>query len=168
MRARPGKHLTREGVELARRVGADLGAFDLVVTSEVPRAIETAIAMGYASDRQIEDLGALFDADDEVDWQEGCAAIATALPGNKRLTRAAQKQADVVRSVAALLPEPGRALIVSHGGVIELGVVGLLPQHDFSTWDAWAGYCEGVRLDFDGDTCTRAEILRLSELTQPR
>jgi broad specificity phosphatase PhoE len=164
MRARPGKHLTREGVRLARDVGAHLGDFDLVVTSDVPRAIETAAAMGYASDRQVEDLSSLFGSDDEVDWASGCAAIAKALPGSKRLGRAARKHAGLLSEVAASLPDDGRALIVSHGGVIELGVVGLLPSQDFSTWGPWCGYCEGVRLSFKAGDCTDAQILRLSDL----
>jgi broad specificity phosphatase PhoE len=167
MRARPGKHLTREGVRLARDVGVHLGAFDLVVTSDVPRAIETAVAMGYASDRQIEDLGSLFGADDEVDWESGCAAIAEALPGSKRLARAARKHAELLTEIAVSLPEGGRALLVSHGGVVELGVVGLLPAQDFSSWNPWCGYCEGVRLTFEGDACTAAHLLRLADLLPP-
>jgi broad specificity phosphatase PhoE len=164
MRARPGKHLTREGVRLAREVGAHLGDFDLVVTSDAPRAIETAIAMGYASDRQVEDLGSLFGADDEVGWASGCAALAEALPGSKRLARASRKHAGLLQEIAGSLPEGGRALVVSHGGVIELGVVGLLPSHDFSSWNPWCGYCEGVRLTFAGDACTAAHLLRLPDL----
>ena len=164
MRARPGKHLTREGVRLARDVGARLGNFDLVVTSDIPRAIETAVAMGYATDRQVEDLSSLFGADDEVDWGSGCAAIAETLPGNKRLARVVRKHAELLREIAGSLPEGGRALIVSHGGVIELGVVGLLPAHDFSSWNPWCGYCEGVRLTFEGTACTAAHLLRLPDL----
>ena len=49
-------HLTQAGVELAQRVGATMGRFDLVVSSPLPRAAETAIAMGYGVDREIEDL----------------------------------------------------------------------------------------------------------------
>jgi broad specificity phosphatase PhoE len=164
MRARPGKHLTREGVRLARDAGAGLGEFDLVVTSKLARAIETAVAMGYASERQLEDLGSLFGADDEADWAAGCAALAAGLPGNKRLSRAARRHAGVLQEIAATVPDGGRALVVSHGGVIELGVVGLLPDYDFSSWGAWCGYCEGVRLSFEGTTCTGAQLLRLSEL----
>jgi hypothetical protein len=46
----PGSHLSPEGVDLARRVGRSLGSFASVVTSASPRAIETALAMGYAVD----------------------------------------------------------------------------------------------------------------------
>ena len=49
-------HISQDGVDLARRVGQGLGKFDRVVTSTLPRAFETAIAMGYAVDEQIEQL----------------------------------------------------------------------------------------------------------------
>ncbi|HWC29153.1 MAG TPA: histidine phosphatase family protein, partial [Dehalococcoidia bacterium] len=144
-----------------------LGGFDIVVTSEIPRAIETAVAMGYASDQQLKDLGSLFGTDNEVDWRIGCAAIAKVTESNKKLAKAAARHAALVRSVADSIPDEGRALIVSHGGVIELGVIGLLPLYNYSEWGPSCNYCEGVKILFEGDACTGAQILRLSELTQP-
>lgn len=41
-----GSHLSAQGVALARAVGDQLGPIAYVVTSQSPRAIETAIAMG--------------------------------------------------------------------------------------------------------------------------
>ena len=55
-RVRPGQHLSQWGVLLARRVGDELGPFDRVVTSPLPRCIETAVAMGFAVDETIEAL----------------------------------------------------------------------------------------------------------------
>ncbi len=49
-----GSHLSASGVELARLVGMQLGAFGYVLTSASPRAIETAVAMGYAVDDAID------------------------------------------------------------------------------------------------------------------
>jgi hypothetical protein len=49
-----GSHLSAEGVALARKVGESMGPFAYVVTSVSPRAIETAIAMGFAVDDTIE------------------------------------------------------------------------------------------------------------------
>jgi broad specificity phosphatase PhoE len=49
-----GSHLSQEGVALARRVGSSLGSFASVVTSASPRAIETALAMGYAVDDNVD------------------------------------------------------------------------------------------------------------------
>ena len=45
----PQPHLSQLGVDLARQVGDEMGKFDRVVTSTVPRAFETALAMGHAS-----------------------------------------------------------------------------------------------------------------------
>ncbi len=63
MRTKPGQHLSRTGVDLARRVGAgefgSVARYDLVVTSTVPRAYETAIAMGVAVDEQLEVLSTM-------------------------------------------------------------------------------------------------------------
>jgi broad specificity phosphatase PhoE len=161
IRSSPGKHLTREGVELARRVGETLAEYDLVVTSDLPRAIETAVAMGYASDRQIKDLVV---TDKKIDLGAGCAAFAQAMDSKKRVARAARNQAEIIRSIASELSGDGKALVVSHGGVIELGVVGLLPDFDYSSWGPPCERCEGVRLYFDGETCTGAEILRITDL----
>jgi broad specificity phosphatase PhoE len=49
-----GSHLSAEGVALARLVGESLGPFARVVTSASPRAIETAVAMGFAVDDTVE------------------------------------------------------------------------------------------------------------------
>src|SRR5262245_40559339 len=45
-----GSHLSAEGVAFARAIGATLGPFSYVVTNELPRAVETAVAMGFAVD----------------------------------------------------------------------------------------------------------------------
>jgi broad specificity phosphatase PhoE len=166
IRATPEQHLTREGVLLARRVGETLGEYHHVATSEIPRAIETAIAMGYGVDRCHAMLGSLMLADDELDltitleWN----AVADAYKRGHLTTHAATCHADLLRSIAASLAEDGRALIVSHGGVIELGVVGLLPDLDYSAWGPACERCEGVRLTFDGAKCVGAELMRLDDL----
>ncbi len=53
-RTKPGQHLSQQGVTLARKVGEGVGPFERVITSTVPRAFETAIAMGFAVDEQVE------------------------------------------------------------------------------------------------------------------
>jgi broad specificity phosphatase PhoE len=162
MRAKPGQHLCQAGVELARRVGDGLGRFDRVVTSLVPRAFETAIAMGYAVDEQLEALSASpQDLPAEVDWREGCSAFQRAARAGGVAGRYVRLQGRLMHGIAAALPEGGRALVVSHGGIVEAGVVGCRPDDDFSAWGPACGYCEGVRLTFDGDRCVAAELLRV-------
>lgn len=138
-----------------------MGRFDLVITSDIPRAFETAIAMGYAVDRQEKLLGQLGEIESEINWDLGCAEFARGYRLGKITAKSCRKHADFLRSVAAELPPDGRALLVSHGGIIEAGVVGVLPDLDYGPWGKACERCEGVRLTFDGAVCTHAELLRL-------
>jgi broad specificity phosphatase PhoE len=157
-----GKHLTQQGVDLARRVGETMGKFDLVLTSKLPRAYETAIAMGYAVDRKEELLSELVDLEPELDWELGCAEFARAVRLGNLTAKVSSQYARFLREVAGELSPEGRALLVSHGGMIEVGVVGLLPEYDYGAWGPACERCEGVRMQFDGDVCVSAEILRVS------
>ena len=71
-RSRPNQHLTQWGVALARGLGSQIGPFDRVVTSPLPRCVETAVAMGFAVDETIgqlagdDRLGESFPAMDKV------------------------------------------------------------------------------------------------------
>jgi broad specificity phosphatase PhoE len=162
MRTRPGKHLSQAGVTLARRVGEGLGPFDRVITSDKARAFETAIAMGFAVDEQRDALGTMGDAvDAEVDWQEGFPAWSRALGRGRAAARYCREQADLLAEIAAALPEGGRALVISHGGVIEAGAVGALPDGEHTVWGTYLDYCEGVLLTYDGGRCVAVSVLRL-------
>ena len=166
MRTKPGQHLSQAGVELARRVGEGMGRFDRVVTSRLPRAFETALAMGYAVDEQLEALSSTPEGlGAEVDWRDGCGGFRSAVRLGGVAARYVAEQAALVRAIAAALPEDGRALVVSHGGIVEAGVVGCRPEDDFAGWGAACGYCEGIRLAFEGDRCVAAELLRVPGAT---
>ncbi len=54
-----GSHLSAAGVGQARGIGEQIGPFNLVLTSTVPRTLETAIAMGFAVDEQLAVLGGI-------------------------------------------------------------------------------------------------------------
>lgn len=83
MRVKPGLHLSQAGVDLARSVGEGLGPFDRVITSSVHRAFETAIAMGFAVDEQLKELGSLPEGfEDEVKWDEGFLRFAEVCKSN--------------------------------------------------------------------------------------
>jgi broad specificity phosphatase PhoE len=166
MRVQPGQHLSQAGVDLARRIGETVGPFQRVVTSSIPRAFETAIAMGFAVDEQIEDFGLIMlneELESEVNWDAGFAAFADAVRKNPNGATAqyARKQSDFWRSVVESVPEGGSALIVLHGGVVEAGAVGCLPNADHRGWGNFLSYCEGVRLTYENGQFTSAEILRV-------
>jgi len=163
-RSVPQPHLSQQGVDLARRAGEGLGRFDRVMTSTVPRAFETAIAMGYAVDEQIEQLGMLSDAvTAAIQWNAGYTAWMKAAQNSPVVAQYTQALAGLLRSVVRALPDGGRALIISHGGIVEAGAIGCVPATTRFADDAACGYCEGLRLTFDGETVVNAEMLRVDQ-----
>ncbi len=162
----PKPHISQTGVDLARRAGHGLGKFDRVVTSTIPRAFETAIAMGYAVDDQLDQLGMMSEAvTATIPWDAGFTAWATAAQASVVVTHYAQSLANVLHSIVRALPEEGRALIISHGGIVEACVIGCLPAVLHFPDDAACGYCEGARLTFNAEVATHFEVLRIE---QPR
>ncbi len=168
LRAKPGQHLSQEGVTLARRVGETIGPFARVITSTVPRAFETAIAMGFAVDEQIEALSEMSkDVDTAIAWPASFATIAQAIRTSEAAGKFARAQARLLRSIAKMLPDGTAALVISHGGIVEAAAIGCLPEADHATWGPHCDCCEGVRLAFDGEQFTGAEILRVSRAADP-
>ena len=161
MRPKPGQHLSQAGVSLARGVGDNMGPFKRVITSTLPRAFETAIAMGFAVDEQHEKLSMLGnDVDAEINWAAGFAEFARVIRQGGATARFAGVQAKLWRSIVESLPEDANALIITHGGIIEAGAVACLPDADHKAWGAGCDYCEGVYLSFDKGNFTSIEILR--------
>ena len=166
IREKPNPHLSQEGVTLARRVGEGIGPFDLVVTSPLARAVETAIAMGFAVDRQVKKLGTahLSKVGPEVDFARGFLGWAEAIRRGGKTAKHARRQAKLWRKIALELPEGGRALLIGHEGIMEGGLLGCLPDLDVSDWGPNCRYCEGVRLTFDGEGFVDAELLRVGPI----
>ena len=160
MRNKPGKHLSQAGVTLARRVGAGLGRFDQVITSYKPRAFETALAMGYAVDTEIEELGDSKGLPADLDWAASFAEWAHLIHSNEKALQFSRTQAAIWAEIFYDLPDGGRALIVTHGGFIEAGAVGFLPTEDHTSWGASCNYCEGVGLQVEGNW-VKLEVLRV-------
>ena len=168
MRVKPKKHLSQAGVSLARRTGEDMGPFDRVLTSTVPRAFETAIAMGFAVDTRAEllsGLGEYVDAELETEnaYGAGYAAFARVFAQRELTREFGQELEELLRNLAESLPENGQALVVSHGGIVELSAVACLPDANHSAWGGPAGYCEGVRLTWEDGGWRDAEILRVPQ-----
>ena len=158
-----GDHLNQTGVTLARLVGQNMGPFDRVVTSTLPRAFETAIAMGFGVDEQNELMSSYgSNVEREVPWPQSFETYAEFVRRGSAAAKYAQKLAKVYRGIMAYIAEGRSALVINHGGVVELGVVGCLPDIDFSTWDGSVNYCEGARLYWD-DKFVRAEVLRVNK-----
>lgn len=154
-RHKPGDNLNRAGVARARRASACDRTFARVVTSQLPRAVQTAVAMGHSvdeEDRTLASMGA------EIPWEDGFAAIAEVIRSQPAARAAADGQARRLRH--HLHRAGGDLLVVSHGGVVELGVIGLLGDADAAALGSSLGYVEGVRMWLAGDHVTRLEMLR--------
>ncbi|HLF75783.1 MAG TPA: phosphoglycerate mutase family protein [Anaerolineales bacterium] len=164
IRAKPGDHLSQEGVRLARRVGEDLGPFDRVVTSTLPRAFETAIAMGFAVDEQNGLMsGYGRDVEREAPWPLSFAGYAEVVRDGGAAARYAHRLAAFHGKLAGSLGEGRAALVINHGGILELGVVACRPDADFASWGDAVDYCEGARLFWEAGKFVNAEVLRLAE-----
>lgn len=162
MRTKPGQHLSQAGVDLARLVGGRMGPFDRVITSTVPRAFETAIAMGFAVDEQLEQIAMMGDeVDAEIGWPADFAKWGEVMRQGRAAARYGRTLADLWRTMAESLPERGAALIVTHGGIVEAGAVACLPDSDHAAWGPFMRCCEGVRLYYEGEEFVAAQLLRV-------
>ena len=163
MRTRPDEHLNQPGVTLARLIGENLGPFDRVVTSTLPRAIETAIAMGFAVDEQNELMNSYGrDVENEVPWPSSSAEYAAAIRRGKAAARYANQLKEAYTKLADYLIDGRAALVINHGGVLELGAVACLPDADHSAWGQHFDYCEGIKLFWEDGKFVDGEILRVS------
>ena len=164
-----GSHLSQEGVALARQIGATIGPFDLVLTSPAPRALETAVAMGFAVHDQVEALGDLSSAvlaeighHERWTWEEPFGTFARFVRQGGPTARMGERQREAwVRALEAVA-DGGRVLIISHGRIIESGLVTCIPDGDFAAWGAAFHHGEGVRMTFIEGRFQGVQLLRVS------
>lgn len=160
-----GSALSPQGVSLARRVGEGLRHFDLVVASDISRATETAIAMGFA----IDEIDNTVAPHDPSFWTEAnqfagdrplTFAVWAEIAAHRRAAwRHGERQSDRWLEIASRLPEAGAALIISHGGTIECGVVASFGADVWGDWEELSP-CEGVQLTVDETTFVSAVRVR--------
>jgi broad specificity phosphatase PhoE len=163
LRSQPHDHLNQEGVALARSIGQNIGPFDLVITSKMSRALETAVAMGFAVDEQNTLMSSYgkYDVDKEVPWPQPFSVYAAAMQANGPAAKYARKLAKYYEGMMDRIANGRAALTVHHGGVVEIGVVACLPQTDFESWGGPIDYCEGVRMVWDDGKFIKGEVLRI-------
>ena len=163
-----GSYLSAAGVALARRIEEGLGPFNLVLTSHVPRTMGTAIAMGFAVDEQLAALGELApEVVEEIGhherwtWEAPFTVFAEFVAKGGPTARLGQRQQEAWAQAVESVPPGGSVLVVSHGRVIEAGLVTCLPQGDFAAWGAAFRHCEGARLQYEAGRFTEVSLLRV-------
>ncbi len=156
---------------MARKIGKQMGPFDCILTSQIPRTVETALAMGFAVDEQWEALGAIpAEVFEEIGHQERWTWAAPFRTFAEVISRdgatahmGKHQQALWVKALESV-PTNGNVLILSHGRIIEAGLVTCVPDEDFSRWGAPFHHCEGVRMKYHEGRFTDVQLLRIEEL----
>ena len=158
----PSPHLNQEGIDKARKIGEELGKYDLVGSSYAPRAIETAVAMGYAVDEIYDELSMTPDyIEDEVVWGMNFSEFSDVIRKEGKTYNYVHEMANFLLEFAKKLPNNGSALLVSHGGLIELVAIGCFPNEDYISWGKYLGTCEGVRIYIKDGNFEKIELLRI-------
>jgi len=161
-RFKTDENLSPEGIELAKKIGSQTGPFDLVVTSTIIRAVQTAQAMGFKVDKTLDDFSTYGDdVDKEIKFDSGFHEISKAVSKGKHASDYAKRISKTLSAIANKMKDDSKVLVISHGGVVELCVIGCLPNHNFEKLGKSIGNCEGVRLYHDGEKFVDVEVLRL-------
>ncbi|RYZ70608.1 MAG: histidine phosphatase family protein [Proteobacteria bacterium] len=147
-RDKPGIHLNQKGVETARKQGKKFGPYGLVVSSPLTRAVETAVAMGYAVDRTEKFISDIPDAVHQtVSYDAGFEAIGAHLDSERSVIQDyLREMRQFYEELMRDFPKKGRILLVSHGGVIEWSALAVHPEA--KTWGKPMKKGEGFRLVF--------------------
>jgi broad specificity phosphatase PhoE len=159
-----GSHLSAQGVALARTVGAQLGPFAWVLASPAPRAIETAIAMGFA----VDDTTGLptgyasghASRHEQWAWPEPYVRYAELIGCGGDLATAALAHSGLWADLIAGVPDGATALVISHGGTIEPALVACLPGSNHAMWGAPFSHCDGARLGYNNGRFVTVQFRR--------
>lgn len=170
-----GSHLSAEGVALARAVSKETGSFALVLTSEVPRTLETAIAMGYAVDDILTipaDLGtaamAVIGHHERWTWDRPWVRFAALVRQPGPVADLGTWLCTAWENALASIPGDGRVLVISHGRIIEVGVMACLPglpAADLATWGEPLQHCEGVEMSYGNGRFDHPRVIRTRHAT---
>lgn len=159
-RHKPGYNLNARGVARARNASARDREFALVVTSPLPRAVQTAVAMGHGVDEEDWTMASMGGALNDFPWDVSFDAMQRAIRTNPTAGAWATYLTAQMRSWLTRI-DPGESLfVVNHGGIAEACAIGLLGDSDATALGPSLDYCEGVRLEIDGDRVIELRVLR--------
>lgn len=166
-----GKGLSEEGRVLARRARALLASrYDLCVSSPKERAQETLVVLGferYEIDEAFTAINPWEPFDNEVAKvakERGLIPLAACWHVPEVLSTMrlrGETFLGAVKRLARKLPEGGRALVVSHGGILEAAALHGAPRYELEEIGGEIGFAEGVVFEFDGESLVGIELKRL-------
>jgi broad specificity phosphatase PhoE len=165
-----GSDLSQVGISAARRVGDTVGPFAYLLASDIPRSLETALAMGFAVDECASMDGMQFEAARQELANHGWWQMAQPftvwgehVTRGGAVTELALHQESLWRAAMQRVPDGASALVISHGGLIEPGLVVCLPDARHDEWGAPFSNLEGARLCFEDDDWVAIELLRTAQ-----
>jgi broad specificity phosphatase PhoE len=161
-RTRPYDHLNQAGIDLAKRVAKQTGPFHYTLTSSIPRAVETALVLGYEVNRT-DDL--LFHYKPELMGELGNQSfsdISKAIESGRYTDSYSQDHVALLREVLDEVKDGETVLVVSHGCMVEIGLVAMFPDIDRKKWGKPFTYLEGYRVGYENGEFKDPEILRTS------
>ena len=159
-RTRPLDHINQNGIDLAKKVAPVVRTPSFTLTSSVPRAVETALVLGHEVNR-MDDL--LFHYKPEVMGEIGdpsFKAIADAIKTGKYTASYSEDQLSLFREALDEVKEGQTVLVVSHGIMVEIGLVAMFPEMNPSEWGKPFTYLEGYRVSYENGEFKAPEILR--------
>jgi broad specificity phosphatase PhoE len=166
-----GSHLSQAGITAARNLGDTIGPFAFVVTSDVPRTLETALAMGFAVDDCVDMGGPHFEAASREiahhQWWETPDPFALwkeYIAEDGAIAALARYQEALWRNAVGRVTQGGAALVISHGGLIEPGLIACVPNSDHCAWGRPFENLEGVRLQIEDSVWVAVELLRVESI----
>jgi broad specificity phosphatase PhoE len=159
-RHKPGDNLNARGVARARNASARDREFALVVTSPITRAVQTAVAMGHSVDEEDWTMATMGGSMNDFPWDGSFAAMQEAIRTDPVAAAYATHQTAQLRYWLSRIA-PGEALlVVNHGGIAEVGIIGLLGDGDAAPLGQGFDTCEGARLELEGDEVVSVRLLR--------
>ena len=171
-----GKGLSEEGRELARHAQSLLAPhYDLCFSSPKERARETMEALGFERYEVDEAFTAVnpwepFDAEvSKLAKERGILPLAACweIPDALSYLRMqGETFLGAVKRIARKLPEEGRALVVSHGGILEAAALHGCESYELGKIGGETGFCEGVVFKLDGDKLEGVGVKRLPKVAR--
>jgi len=165
------KGLNEEGRELARRARPLLAPrYDLCVSSPKERARETMEVFGFPSYDVDEAFTAVnpwepFDeAVTKLAKEKGITPLAACwfVPeALKYLRFQGETLLGAIHRIARKLPEGGRALVVTHGGILEAAALLGGPRYELDELGGEISFCEGIVFRLEGERLAGIEVRRM-------
>lgn len=93
-------------------------------------------------------------------WENPFAHFATIIDRDGPTAALGQLQRELWRDALNHASEAGQVLVVSHGRIIEAGLITCFPDSDFAGWGGPFHHGEGVLLTFDNEAFTNVAFRR--------